>query len=1050
MIAQERVRWQALGAGRMAPQGSVTDRGLAERLAAYKRQVAGRYRSVSPADMASALPAGPYIISPKLDGETWFIRATDGEAQLLSPTGRIIADVPVTGEACRLLAGRGVLLAGELYANGRPSRPRVHDLHAALGGGAEASVEHLHFSAFDILDDDGQDTQRLPFPQRAERVTGLLGGGSLCHCMPFEPVLDPRGVLDAYERLVTNEGHEGLVIRCADGQIIKVKPEITIDAAVVGFTERAAGGVAELLLALLRPDGVFQLLGRVDTGFTEADRRELDERLRPLVVESAYLAASRAGALFRFVRPDVVVEVKCNDLLAVRASGEPVRRIALAFDGSAPAPWQALRPLPAASMIHAVFRRVRGDKAADTQGVRWSQVTDIVPVQDGPALAIELPRSQVLRREVFTKKERGTLCVRKAVLWKTNKEKADPLYPAYVAFFTDFTPGRQQPLRTSLRVASTLDRIHALADAWIKEHATKGWLSHTSMTDASPLPESCHGRQGFRLNLEVSFARTSSVNFHVAVRRVKALAHAGRLTAESDEKGRPRHYALALRQDALVENIRRIESLHRVISRWSGAEVVVNGEPLAFHDVQGVLNAIGDLAACWRRQGKSADGGTNPCRGCFTLGCKGLRFKPSSGFPGIPRSHPAWYAVGRFDGRAVVLEKGQLLAQLSDRLNETFDICPFFDREWTARRIRELPDTLDPEANPTRWVLGYAIDTKKPVWVFPKGLKRLPFDVTLEREAERVPRALGGQPRGATVAAPVAPWAAFPGSSTQTTRSIPAARYSDVCGQDAAVEAVRDYAELPLKHPELFQRIRVRAGRGLLLWGPPGNGKTLLARAVAGESDAHIEVVSGPEVLSKWVGEGERRLREVFQRAAHLAPSVVLMDELDAIAGSRDAADSRHLRQVVSQLLVLLDGLEDRGRVLVIGTTNRPEDIDAAILRPGRIDRRVYLGPPDHRGRAALFAKLLSRVPVADDVSPDDLAKLTLGLSGAQIAHVTNEAGLLAVKEALTRQLPIDAIRVLPDHFAHAIAAARPRGDAQHIAAPATACCTPSADRPAV
>jgi len=244
-----------------------------------------------------------------------------------------------------------------------------------------------------------------------------------------------------------------------------------------------------------------------------------------------------------------------------------------------------------------------------------------------------------------------------------------------------------------------------------------------------------------------------------------------------------------------------------------------------------------------------------------------------------------------------------------------------------------------------------------------------------------------------------------------------------VCGQDAAVEAVRDYAELPLKHPELFQRVGVRPGRGILLHGPPGNGKTLLARAVAGESDAHIEVIAGPEVLSKWVGEGERRLREVFERAARLAPSVVLMDELDAVAGSRDSSDSRHLRELVSQLLVLLDGLEARGRVLIIATTNRPQDIDPAILRPGRIDRRVCLGPPDRRGRAALFAKLLSRMPVADDISPDHLAGETRGLSGAQIEHVANEAGLLAVKEALTRQLPAEAIRVQPDHFLRAIAA---------------------------
>ena len=1020
MIAQEQARWQPLGGGRIAPQGSIADRALAESLAAYKRQVAGRYRSVSPDGLATALPPGPYIISPKLDGETWFLRVAGGEAWLLSPSGKVIADVPATAEAARLLAGRDLLLAGELYANGSARRPRVHDLAAALGGGAGAPIEHLCFGAFDLLDEGGEDAQPLPFPTRAQRLAALMGGGELCRPVPFETACEARELLGAYDRLVTRDGHEGMVVRCADGQVIKVKPEITIDAAVVGFTERPRGGVAELLLALLRPAGAFQLLGRVDTGFTEADRLELAERLRPLVVESSCLAASRSGALFRFVRPEMVVEVKCNDLLTLKASGEHVRRMALSFDANASPSWQALRPLPAASMMHAVFRRVRDDKAVDTDGVRWSQVTDIVAVEDaGAAQAVELPRSQVLRREVFTKREKGALCVRKAVVWKTNKEGADPLYPPYVAFFTDFAPGRQQPLRTDLRVASTVERIQALADAWVKEHTGQGWICRTAMTDSSPLPASCHGSDGFRLSLTASFARTSSVNFHVAVRRMKALADAGCLTVESDEKGRPRHYSLAIRQEALVENVRRIESLHRVISRWSGAEVSVNGEPLAFHDVQGVLNAIADIASCWRQQKKQAGDGANPCRACFALGCQQLRFAASAGFPGIPRDHPAWYAVGGFDGKAVTLDKPALFAQLDTRLNEPLVICPFFDRGHTERRIHDLPDTLDPAADPARWALGYAIDTRKPAWVFPRAARRLPYDVTFQPEA--------GSPfrrpatAGHTLAMNGQGASPLPALAPGPHRSIPAARYADVCGQEAAVEAVRDYAELPLKHPELFQRVGVRPGRGILLWGPPGNGKTLLARAVAGESGAHIEVISGPEVLSKWVGEGEQRLREVFQRAARLAPSVVLMDELDSIAGSRASDDARHLRELVSQLLVLLDGLGDRGRVLVIGTTNRPEDIDPAILRPGRIGRKVCLGPPNAKGRAALFAKLLARMPVAADVRPDALAARTAGFTGAQIEHAVNEAGLLAVKEAVVHQLAADSVRVSMEHFQHAI-----------------------------
>ncbi|MBI5788323.1 MAG: 26S protease regulatory subunit [Candidatus Schekmanbacteria bacterium] len=212
---------------------------------------------------------------------------------------------------------------------------------------------------------------------------------------------------------------------------------------------------------------------------------------------------------------------------------------------------------------------------------------------------------------------------------------------------------------------------------------------------------------------------------------------------------------------------------------------------------------------------------------------------------------------------------------------------------------------------------------------------------------------------------------------------------------------MRDYAELPLLHPELFQQVGVRPGRGILLYGPPGNGKTMLARAVAGESGAHIETICGPELLSKWLGESERMLREIFERAAQLSPSVIIMDEVDAIAGSRSQPDTHYLREVVSQLLVLMDGLSDRGRILIIATTNCPDYIDPAILRPGRIDRRVFMGAPDRIGRITLFKKLLSHMPIADDVQPETLADITTGLSGAEIEHLINEAGLLSIKEAI-------------------------------------------------
>jgi transitional endoplasmic reticulum ATPase len=162
-------------------------------------------------------------------------------------------------------------------------------------------------------------------------------------------------------------------------------------------------------------------------------------------------------------------------------------------------------------------------------------------------------------------------------------------------------------------------------------------------------------------------------------------------------------------------------------------------------------------------------------------------------------------------------------------------------------------------------------------------------------------------------------------------------------------------------------------------------------------------------------------LRETFQRAAALAPSVIIMDEVDAIAGKRSSDNSPYLRQLVSQLLVLMDGLSARGRSLIIATTNCPDYLDPAILRPGRIDRKIFMGPPNKTGRAALLEKLLSRMPIAENVSADKLAATTEGLSGAEIEHLANEAGLLAVKEAIANNTPADSVQISAKHFMKAI-----------------------------
>ena len=457
----EKSRWQPFGPGRMAPAGSILDPALAARLSAYKRDVAGSYHGVAPGAIAAALPPGPYTTSKKVDGETWFLHCDDECATLLSPSGKAITGIPVTAEAYRIVRGWTGLLAGELYAESANGRPRVFDLHAALGGGANAQAERLRFAAFDILDDGGTDAQPLAYDQRVQRLQALLAGGMHVHSAAFETTVDSAAVAALFERLVVQGGAEGIVVHAPGGRVYKVKPEITVDAAVVGF---GAGdnGVYELLLGLLKPDGTYQLIGRVRTGWSNREKRELAQHLQQLECPSSFRSVTDHGTLSRWVRPELVVEVKCNDLLVANSRDEAIRRMAMVYSDQEG--WSPLGPAPAVSMINSVFLRVRDDKQPARPDVRFEQVSDLVPVREttGPTLT-DLPASELVRREVYRKPTAVGPAVRKLVAWKTNKEQVDPGYPAYMVFFTDYSPGRRDPLKTEVQVASSLESLHAFA-----------------------------------------------------------------------------------------------------------------------------------------------------------------------------------------------------------------------------------------------------------------------------------------------------------------------------------------------------------------------------------------------------------------------------------------------------------------------------------------------------------------------------------------------------------------------------------------------------------
>jgi transitional endoplasmic reticulum ATPase len=432
----------------------------------------------------------------------------------------------------------------------------------------------------------------------------------------------------------------------------------------------------------------------------------------------------------------------------------------------------------------------------------------------------------------------------------------------------------------------------------------------------------------------------------------------------------------------LPDDWRLLDDFSGLLRGEERAEYAADGAALSSEELFGGLRCFlrkqrsGTPAREWCTPAKLADKQLFPCKQIHVYDNDHL-------------TDNSWYAFGRMgeDG-AYLVDKEAITDRILSDLGPCVR-CPILDLDTTAEIVARLPEKIDP-AREAGW--GYREDGPLSGWKVVKAREgREETAPREEREGliERLARSVRDGGAGVAVGGSVG------------SRNVPATRYEDVGGMRETITLVREAVELPITHPEIFRKLNIRPHKGILFYGPPGTGKTLLARAVAHESRAHFIAVSGPEILNKYWGQSEARLRSIFNEARSKAPAIILFDEIDSFASSRDMMSESFEATLVSQLLSLMDGLNDLGRVCIIATTNRPGAIDSALRRPGRFDHEIEIGLPDAEARLHILKIHTREMPTDPDLDLGHIAQHTGSYSGADLEALCREAALVCMRRTI-------------------------------------------------
>ncbi len=498
MLDRSRIEFR-LGPYGAAPGVSLEDPRWLPRVQAYRRQLGARMVACDRGSASRVLPGGEFFVSRKIDGEFNAILYRAGEICLVNPGGTVRVGMPVLEEAADLLKKAGVgqaMIPAELYVRRRDGkRARVHDVSRfARRPREQEQVERLCLAPFDLIEIDGEDWLK-DYDLTWDWLSRVFGEGERIRPVETEKAEGARGVLRLFERWVEEEGSEGVVARSDQGGWFKIKPRHTLDVVVIGFaegTDDRAGLLHDLLLGIYRADGAVHVLGRVGGGFTDEQRRDYLSDLREMVVESEYTEINSDRVAYEMVRPEWVAEISCLDLISHTTRGATIDRMVLEWipgeEDEGGGRWRTTRRLPLCSVISPQFVRLRDDKQPGPEDCRFSQITDVVDIEmaDATSEDLQLPRSEILRREVRVKETKGGFMVRKLLLWKTNKEEITRgEYPAYVVHLTDFSPNRKEAMKPEIRVSDSREQIERLYTELAESAFVRGWVDPAEGEDES-------------------------------------------------------------------------------------------------------------------------------------------------------------------------------------------------------------------------------------------------------------------------------------------------------------------------------------------------------------------------------------------------------------------------------------------------------------------------------------------------------------------------------------------------------------------------------------